>query len=93
MLGVNAGLTLLRPHLRVFQEFDVEPTRTVREEFRSVYKEQLKVGRTGRSGAGGGVRWLYGGCLSMCFRLDTALVVNLSSWLAWQWGSDGHNVL
>lgn len=25
------------------QEFDVEPTRTVREEFRSVYKEQLKV--------------------------------------------------
>jgi uncharacterized protein (DUF3084 family) len=28
---------------QLLQEFDVDPTRTVREEFNSVYKQQLKV--------------------------------------------------
>lgn len=37
------------------QEFDVEPTRTVREEFYSVYNQQVKVSPSGQGQ--GGCAW------------------------------------
>jgi hypothetical protein len=44
------------------QEFDVDASRTVREEFYSVYQQQVQVGAGGWWGGGlvGGVGWWVG---------------------------------